>query len=245
MENKEVSEFYDDFADHQSELGINKRHRSIMKFLGEHGLQPEHKVLEIGAGIGTLTQLLAEYLPNGELTMNDISHRSVEIAKKTLNIFNNITYLAGDILEHNIATGFDAVIFPDVLEHIPVKKHAEIFRRCDSLLNYDGAIYIHIPSPFYIDWLKINDPGSMQVIDQAIHLQDFLKNIVGTSFYVHFMQQYSLFVEGDDYRFLVFRKKRAMDFKVKNDPGVRFHKRMMSRFQLATKILLKGSDERS
>lgn len=242
MDNKQVSEFYDEFADHQANLGVNKRHHSIMRFLKAHGLKQDSAVLEIGAGIGTLTQLVAAHLVEGSITMNDISHRSVEFAKKALSSFSNIQYLAGDILEHDIKDRFDAVIFPDVLEHIPLENHAEIFRRCDLMLNDTGSIYIHIPSPFYIDWLKVNNPGSMQIIDQAVFLEDFVKNISDTTLYIHFLHQYSLFVHGDDYRFLVLKKKREGTFKPIHNPGVRFHKRFIRRIQQATNVLMNGPD---
>jgi trans-aconitate 2-methyltransferase len=235
-----VEEWYDDYAERQAKLGINARHQSIMQKLVLHGLDPGAKLLEIGAGVGTQTQLIADYLSTGQITMNDISSRSVEMAKQRLSGKNNVDYLIGDITELTLETKFDAVVCPDVLEHIPVEAHALLFKKFDELLSDDGTIYINIPDPFYLEWVHENKPELLQVIDQPLHIETFLKNFEDTSFYIHHLEAYPLFHTMPDYRWIVLKKRQKREYVEVVNPGVRFHKRMMDRVSLATKVLFKG-----
>ena len=74
-------EFYDDYVERQLRVGVNERHRSILRYLLRFGLQPHHRVLEIGCGVGTLTGLLADELRDGGRLLGvDLSPRSIEAA---------------------------------------------------------------------------------------------------------------------------------------------------------------------
>jgi trans-aconitate 2-methyltransferase len=238
-----VEEWYDDYADKQVKRGINDRHLSIMHKLILHGLLPNQNLLEIGAGIGTQTGLMAEYLSGGNITMNDISSRSVDIAKERLAHFNNIEYIAGDINETAVDKQFDAVVCPDVLEHIPEESHAALFKKFDDLLTQDGTVYIHIPDPFFLEWFKDHKPEVLQVIDQPLHTEMFMRNIEGTSFYIHHLETYELFYTGSDYRWIILKKKQKRNYQEIVNPGVRFHKRMLNRINIATKMLFTGKAE--
>ena len=77
-----VSEFYDQYSKQQLNTGVHIRHYTILTRLKKAGLKPNHRVLEVGCGIGTLTGLLGSYLKDGKLTAVDISPESIEIAKK-------------------------------------------------------------------------------------------------------------------------------------------------------------------
>lgn len=64
-------------------------------------IQPGDAVLEIGPGIGTLTQGLAEAGAN--VTAVEIDRRLLEVLSKTLEGYENIKVVHGDILRINIA----------------------------------------------------------------------------------------------------------------------------------------------
>ena len=59
---EEVKEYYDTFKEHQKQLGINIRHRTILKNLKNAGLKANSNVLEIGCGIGISTKYLSDFV---------------------------------------------------------------------------------------------------------------------------------------------------------------------------------------
>lgn len=65
------------------------------------GIKPGDAVLEIGPGIGTLTQGLAEAGAN--VTAVEIDRRLLEVLSKTLDGYDNVRVVHGDILRINIA----------------------------------------------------------------------------------------------------------------------------------------------
>lgn len=65
------------------------------------GIKPGDAVLEIGPGIGTLTQGLAEAGAN--VTAVEIDRRLLEVLSKTLEGYENVRVVHGDILRINIA----------------------------------------------------------------------------------------------------------------------------------------------
>lgn len=239
----DVSEWYDEFSEKQVNWGINQRHRSIMSKITFHGLEPEHNVLEIGAGIGTQSQLIAQFLSTGKLLINDISPKSIDIGKKRLRDFSNVDFLTGDIVELPIDRTFDAIVCPDVLEHIPVDQHNRLFRKFNEILKPDGRIYIHIPDPDFMEWQYKHQPEVLQVIDQALYLPEMISNFKGTDLYLHHMETYELFFQGGDYRFIILRKRQKKEFIKIINPGVRLHKRLLNRVKLATQVLVGGSKE--
>lgn len=64
-------------------------------------LTPGDAVLEIGPGIGTLTQGLAE--AGGQVTAVEIDRRLIEVLRKTLEGYENIKIVHGDILRIDVA----------------------------------------------------------------------------------------------------------------------------------------------
>jgi len=65
------------------------------------GITPGDAVLEIGPGIGTLTQGLAE--AGADVTAVEIDRRLLEVLSKTLEGYDNVRVVHGDILRINIA----------------------------------------------------------------------------------------------------------------------------------------------
>src|SRR6185436_13791496 len=128
----DVATFYDEFVDRQTKVGVNRRHQAILGWLKRFGLQPDSRALEIGCGVGPLTQLLAEALPQGSVVGTDLSPKSVDAARERLASFGNAELVAGDVLEVEIDERFDVVVLPDVIEHIPLESHDALFGRVAS-----------------------------------------------------------------------------------------------------------------
>lgn len=207
-----VAEFYDDYTVQQVAIGINDRNLSIQKWLEEYGLQPHHDVLEIGCGIGTQTQLLAEYLSeSSKITANDISPKSIEIAKQRLSQHKNIEWFAVDIIQQEIDHKYDVVLLPDVLEHIPIDHHFKLFEKIKSCLKPDGFVLIHIPNPLFLEWCHVHMKDGLQVIDQPIFTDMLVKNAYPHGFYIHTLRTYSIWIDHGDYQVIVLKPHHKLE----------------------------------
>ncbi|MFW5879820.1 MAG: class I SAM-dependent methyltransferase [bacterium] len=204
---KEVENYYDNYTSRQLRAGINKRHKSILNLLKENGLKKNHCVLEVGCGIGTVSGLIAKYLSKGKLTSIDLSPKSIEIAKKRLNSFKNINFIACDITIMNIEGQFDFIVLPDVLEHIPIEQHNKLFSKLNSVLKPEGAIYIHIPDPLYLDGVRLNRPEDLQIIDQSLNVEHIVSLAKENGFYITYLGSYSIWTKPIEYQHILMKKK--------------------------------------
>ena len=202
-----IERYYNEFASKQQITGINARNKSIMKKSIQFGLKPHFDVLEIGCGIGTQTKLLIEFLKKGSLHSIDISSESIEIAKKKLGHFANLTIEVNNGTEFFINKKFNAIILPDVIEHIPIEYHGKMFQNLDNMLKNDGFILINIPNPFYLEWCQLFTPNLLQIIDQPIYTNTILSNIKNTNLYLYYEETYSIWVYEGDYKCIILKKK--------------------------------------
>jgi trans-aconitate 2-methyltransferase len=208
---EQVVSFYDQFADKQQKTGINSRHLSILAKVKDAGLKSSHRVLEVGCGIGTVSHLLATQVPNGDVLAVDISPESIEKAKVLWKSQTNLSFEVSDMSDFNKKDQtFDFFVFPDVLEHIPIDQHFRLFQNISRHANQDSVIFIHIPSPRYLQWMIENEPAKLQVIDQPLDSGDLIKNITANGFYLEKMETYPLFFDEKDYQYFIFRAAKPL-----------------------------------
>ncbi len=74
-------------------------HKALRKIVDYAGLSKEDTVLEIGAGLGSLTRMLAKGA--GKVVAVEIDHHLVPILEEVMSPFNNVQIIEGDILELN------------------------------------------------------------------------------------------------------------------------------------------------
>ncbi|PKO00176.1 MAG: ribosomal RNA small subunit methyltransferase A [Chloroflexi bacterium HGW-Chloroflexi-4] len=74
-------------------------HKALRKIVDYAGLTKEDTVLEIGAGLGSLTRMLAKGA--GKVVAVEIDHHLVPILEEVMAPFNNVQIIEGDILELN------------------------------------------------------------------------------------------------------------------------------------------------
>lgn len=226
----DVKSWYNEYAGKQQSVGVNARHRSIMRLLKKHGLKKEHTVLEIGCGIGTLSGLLASFLnADKQLTALDVSDESIRIAKERLKKHGGINWVEGSVLNATLNNTFDVIVLPDVLEHIPLQTHNELFQKLATCLKPTGFIAVHIPFPHYLDWCRKHTPETLQVIDQSLHLHLLTESIYANGFSIVHMETYSIWMKPVDYQFLLlkpngqfqtFEKDTSLAKKIKNRGGL-------------------------
>lgn len=183
-EKDKVVSFYDQFAEKQAKTGINSRHLSILDKVKQAGLQGNHRILEVGCGIGTVSHLLATQVPNGKVLAVDISPESIEKAKILWKDQKNLSFEVSDMSDFDKkGETFDFFVFPDVLEHIPVDQHFRLFQNIQKHAHADSVIFIHIPAPRYLQWMIENEPEKLQVIDQPLDSGDLIKSITSNGFF--------------------------------------------------------------
>ncbi len=208
---EQVVSFYDQFAEKQQKTGINSRHLSILDKVKAAGLQSNHRILEVGCGIGTVSHLLATQVPSGKVLAVDISPESIEKAKVLWASQSNLSFEVSDMSDFDKKDQtFDFFVFPDVLEHIPIDQHARLFENISKHSHSDSVIFIHIPAPRYLQWMIENEPEKLQVIDQPLDSGDLIKSITAAGFYLEKMETYPLFFAEKDYQYFVFRAAKPL-----------------------------------
>src|SRR5690606_4503306 len=229
---EQVVSFYDQFAEKQQKTGINSRHLSILAKVKDAGLLSTHRVLEVGCGIGTVSHLLATQVPKGKVLAVDISPESIEKAKILWKSQTNLGFEVSDMSDFDKKDQkFDFFVFPDVLEHIPVDQHFRLFQNISKHAHQDSVIFIHIPSPRYLQWMIENEPEKLQVIDQPLDSGDLIKSITANGFYLEKMETYPLFFDEKDYQYFIFRAAKPLQTSTPRNKWTVLMERMRIRLQ--------------
>jgi 2-polyprenyl-3-methyl-5-hydroxy-6-metoxy-1,4-benzoquinol methylase len=209
----EVAGFYDkEWADYEAK-GLSKpnsRHRTILKNLKKAGLKPTSTVLEIGCGIGSLSGLIVNYLSSGFFAGADISPQTIAFLKKKYNSPGKTDFVVTDMTNFSYNKKFDFIVFPDVLEHIPVEVHSLIFNTLKGLVHDNSVILINNPEPLALEWVRENRKDLLQIIDQPLHVDHFAKLAYDNGFYIEKVEPYALHTQQYDYQNIVIKPKRAL-----------------------------------
>ncbi len=214
---EQVEEFYNTFKEHQKKLGVNIRHRTIFKNLKKIGLKPNSNVIEVGCGIGTVSSLILKYITGGNFVGVDISKESIEMAQKLYAGYKNAEFIVNDMAAFTHKLKFDFVVLPDVLEHIPVEQHNNLFKVLASVTTNDAVVLINIPEPNCLNWARKKHPEKLQIIDQSLSMQDLLNNTYPHGFKLFSMNSYSLQYTEPDYTCIVLKKNMEKDhYEVKS-----------------------------
>lgn len=208
----DIRNFYNDFSLRQVRIGTNLRHYTIFNALVKAGLKPRHKVLEIGCGIGALTKLLHGYLRKGKIVATDISDKGIEVAQKNFPNSRIVEFYVTDMRNFIYPDKFDFILLPDVLEHIPIDDHDNLFRLLSGLMHNSSRLIIHIPHPQQIEFLSKEDPEKLQVIDQAIHADVFCAKAYMHNLILESYDAYPLFSLEPDYVFIKMKLNAPVRF---------------------------------
>jgi trans-aconitate 2-methyltransferase len=207
---KDVASYYDEFKLKQIKTGINIRHRTIFRELKKAGLKPNHAVLEIGCGIGTVTKLMAGYLKNGSILGVDISPQNIRFAEEFVGSVNS-KFLVSDMSDFVSEKPFDFIVLPDVLEHIPIEQHFALFQTLARYCKETTVVFINMPSPHFQNYISRTNPALQQIIDQEVHTDQLLNNAYPHGFYLWSLTTYSLGYEGGDYQRIIFTRQRNFE----------------------------------
>lgn len=111
-------------------------------FLRAAGLQPSHRLLEIGCGTGRLARKVVPYLMPGRYTGVDLSHGAIQAAT-TLALdegwyARHPLLLCGDVPG---GQAFDFVWSFSVVIHIPYDMFVDVLRRTAAVMHRESRFY--------------------------------------------------------------------------------------------------------
>jgi SAM-dependent methyltransferase len=163
--------------------------------------------LELGCGIGVFTFLLSKIIRKGNIEAVDISNKSIAFCKQKIKN-SNIQFVAADIVNYTpVFYKPDFITLLDVIEHIPVDEHPELFKNLATLCMDNTKVVINIPNPSYIEYDIKNHPDALQLIDQPLPLNFILDNLNKNNLELIYFETYSVWVE-NDYQFLIAAKRK-------------------------------------
>lgn len=210
---KNVADFYDKMWDDYEKTNLSKpnsRHRTIFKNLKKAGMKTNSAILEIGCGIGSLSRLIIAYLSDGFFAGADISPQTIEFLKRKYSGNHKVDFVVTDMADFKYGRKFDFVVFPDVLEHIPVEAHPAIFNTLKNLVHENSVVLINNPEPLALEWVHKHKPEWLQIIDQPLHVNHFAKLAYENGFYIERVEPYALHTDQFDYQNIVLKPLRAL-----------------------------------
>jgi trans-aconitate 2-methyltransferase len=196
MDQDSVKDFYDQFLESRMlsyRLYGNRRFDRALARLHPL-LRQGQSVLDIGCGIGIFAERVARIVAPGKVWGTDISEENIWYARQTVER-RNVSFFAG-----NAVTGFEAiagevegpvdvVTLIDVIEHIPAEHRPRLLADIRAVLGPGGILFLTYPSPQYQRFLREEDPGELQIIDEIIEPEVILAEALGAGFY---LRHYSL-----------------------------------------------------
>jgi tRNA (cmo5U34)-methyltransferase len=104
-----------------------------------HDKHANIKVLDIGAGTGLLSGLVAAAFPKACITLADISTEMLSKAKDRFGSNLNVQYLVLDFINAPIVGKYDVVVSALALHHTPQEKLKSVFQKIFDALENGGC----------------------------------------------------------------------------------------------------------
>jgi len=118
----------------------NERSQPFYDLLALVDKRSKLRVIDLGCGTGELTKVLAETLPNSDVTGLDSSHQM--LSKAASHLTSNLRFEQGDL---STLTGSWDLIFSNAAIHW-VENHHELIPNLYSKLNPGGQLCVQLPS---------------------------------------------------------------------------------------------------
>ncbi|WP_400243391.1 methyltransferase domain-containing protein [Niallia sp. JL1B1071] len=168
-EDNDIKEYYDLMSDYVNQYHImgNQRLDYIKKRLN-YLVKPGFGVLDLGCGNGITTDYISKLGATNVIGI-DLSDKMIQSAKEK---YEKLDFRVGDITEINLGAKFDLITLFDVMEHIPRSKYNNLFKSAKKHLKDNGTIFISIPDPVFLDYLRIKSPEELQIIDNSIEMNE-------------------------------------------------------------------------
>ncbi len=201
-ENIFIRDFYNEFSKTLNSNGYNYRMLNILKWLVKFGVEPHYNALEVGCGPGHSTFNFVQLIKTGKIVGVDISSENIKTAKELHKGNPNVEFIVSDMTDFTHNLKFDVILLPDVLEHILIAQHHQLFKILRSVLKDRGKIIVHIPDPEYLEYIHVNRKDELQVTDQPLHTDIISSSLKGTGLRITYLESYSLEEIKNDYQVL-------------------------------------------
>jgi tRNA (cmo5U34)-methyltransferase len=100
-------------------------------------------VLDLGAGTGLLSLFIAQTFPYAKLTLVDVSHEMLAIARERFSVGDErFRFLVGDFTLMPFAGTYDVVVSALAIHHLPGEEKLRLFRKIHDRLP-SGGVFIN------------------------------------------------------------------------------------------------------
>jgi 2-polyprenyl-3-methyl-5-hydroxy-6-metoxy-1,4-benzoquinol methylase len=203
---QEVINYYNEHVQHKLNDYINVNPRIEAAWTALLAFAPESplNILEVGCGIGGIAYRLSRRWTSATVRGIDISTQSIQIAEKLFS-GSRTQFKSGVLKPDTYNEQFDLIVLMDVYEHISVEDRAEVHAALKKLLRNKGRIFVSIPTPHYLKWLKKNKPENIQPVDEHITMAVIEKLAADTATEVIMYQRKDIWSRGDYAHFVLER----------------------------------------
>ena len=152
------------------------------------------RVLDIGCGIGIVTECIAKQATQGRVWGVDLSPENIWYAMRTIRL-RNLSFLDSDVvtsfdkIERVLDGPVDLITMIDVIEHIPEEGRGAVLHNLRRVAKNDALLILTYPSPQHQQYLREKDPKELQIIDNIISIETLLVEARAAGF---FLRHYSL-----------------------------------------------------
>ncbi|MBI3130301.1 MAG: class I SAM-dependent methyltransferase [Acidobacteria bacterium] len=152
------------------------------RLVAQADIQPDHRVLDLGCGTGTLTLLIKQAVPEATISGLDADPRALDLAKaKAAKLGMDLRFVRGLAQDAPFEPqSFDRVLSSLMLHHLPPLAKAEALRSAWSLLRPGGELHI-------VDWTKAQNLPmrlaflSVQFLDGFESTEDHVRGLLPTA----------------------------------------------------------------
>lgn len=110
---------------------------SALPFKGDEAI----RVLDLGAGTGTLVKLIKERFPNSNVICLDTSEEMLAVAKEKLSRYEGVSFRRVSF-DSDLETEYDAIVSSLALHHIPTEElKKQFFKGIYNSLSQKGVFY--------------------------------------------------------------------------------------------------------
>jgi trans-aconitate methyltransferase len=172
---RQVRAYYDDFLRNtmlKYRVDGNRRLDLAVRFFIQH-LRKDDVIVDVGCGIGVATEAMAKRAKKGRVLGLDLSEQNIWYANRTV-ILPNVSFHSIDVVNNAdkilklLPRRPNVITLCDVIEHIPEDHRVPLLRQLNHLGADNVRILLTFPSKYYQDFLRQEQPGELQIIDNSI-----------------------------------------------------------------------------
>ena len=152
----------------------NARLEAALRFSVAHVPMNALRILDLGCGIGWSSSEIHRHRPEARVLGVDLSPVLVETATRLFGDSKRLEFRVADLTTGELhgPHEFDVVMLLDVYEHIQVSARAALHETLASVLAPEGIVVLTCPSPEYQRYLRTQDPGGLQPVDEDVTEND-------------------------------------------------------------------------